>query len=165
MADRHKTADGILFSNSGEMAFLSPFFEYKNGSKTPIQIIISGESYRTVEHYYQSQKAASETFKRYIRDAPDPETAHDVGHYSLGGDKMVPDWEERKVEVMRTDILARFRNVEALKRRLIATGDAALHEDTEDPFWGYRGKDMLGKLLMEIRDQIKAEAELEKAKR
>jgi hypothetical protein len=165
MDSRHKTADGILFSNSGEMAFLSPFYEYKNGGKTPIQIIINGESYRTVEHYYQSQKAASDVFKKYIREAPDPETAHDVGHYSVTGDKMVPDWEERKVEVMRTAILARFRNVEALKHRLLATGDAALYEDTDDPFWGYKGKNMLGKLLMEAREQIRAESDLEKAKR
>ena len=46
--------------------------------------------------------------------------------------------------------------VRDLKQKLIDTGDARLHEDSpSDMFWGVKGKDMLGKLLMEVRDKLR----------
>jgi predicted NAD-dependent protein-ADP-ribosyltransferase YbiA (DUF1768 family) len=43
-----------------------------------------------------------------------------------------------------------------LKEKLLATGDAILHEDSPtDVFWGKKGEDWLGKLLMKVRDEIR----------
>ena len=46
-----------------------------------------------------------------------------------------------------------------LRKMLLDTGDAILHEDNpEDPFWGIgdgSGESWLGKLLMQVRDEIR----------
>lgn len=45
-----------------------------------------------------------------------------------------------------------------LRIQLGAMGDAVIHEDNpDDPFWGKNGKDMLGKLLMQVRQEIRGE--------
>jgi len=52
---------------------------------------------------------------------------------------------------------AKFRS-EALRRKLLSTGDAVIHEDNPaDKFWGSGGDDMLGKLLMQVRDELRGQ--------
>jgi predicted NAD-dependent protein-ADP-ribosyltransferase YbiA (DUF1768 family) len=42
-----------------------------------------------------------------------------------------------------------------LMRELIETTPRPLHEDSPyDMYWGIKGKDMLGKMLMSLRDEI-----------
>ena len=69
------------------------------------------------------------------------------------------DWESVKVEIMRTALKAKFTQHDDLQEILLSTGDAAIVEHTErDSFWGDggngSGKNMLGKLLMQIRDEL-----------
>jgi ribA/ribD-fused uncharacterized protein len=57
--------------------------------------------------------------------------------------------------------LAKFTQHENLKKLLLDTGDAELQEDSQDDFfWGIgadgSGKNVLGKILMRIRDEIKS---------
>jgi len=70
---------------------------------------------------------------------------------------MVSDWESKKVDVMLSGLRTKFTNPK-LRERLLATGDAVLHEDNpDDPYWGLgdgSGKSMLGKLLMQVREEI-----------
>lgn len=80
--------------------------------------------------------------------------------------KMRPDWEEIKVEVMRRLLKIKF-SIPELKEKLLATGNEILVEGNEwhDNFWGsctcdrcgYRGKNTLGMLLMEVRAQLQQE--------
>ncbi len=62
---------------------------------------------------------------------------------------------------MKEVLNKKFQNPE-LKEKLLSTGTAILIEDSKtDNFWGIgkkgEGKNMLGKLLMEIREQYKKE--------
>jgi len=111
--------------------------------------------YPTNEHYYQSQKATDKKLAQWIAAAPTPYAAMMAGR-SLRQKEFVHNWDEKKVAVMRKGLRAKFRNP-ILKQKLLDTGNAILHEDSPtDLFWGKKGADMLGKLLMEVRDEIRA---------
>lgn len=74
--------------------------------------------------------------------------------------KMREDWEQVKLEVMYDVCLLKFTQNEDLKAKLIATGDKYLEETNwwNDKFWGVCngvGKNHLGKILMQIRKELK----------
>ena len=70
--------------------------------------------------------------------------------------KMRTDWDTVKNDVMKQALVSKFTQNPQLKIKLLNTGDATLHEYTNrDPYWGYPGKDQLGKLLMEVRESFK----------
>jgi ribA/ribD-fused uncharacterized protein len=61
---------------------------------------------------------------------------------------------------MRTAVRAKFTQHKSLQETLLSTGDAILVEHTvNDSYWGDggdgTGKNMLGKILVEIRDELK----------
>ncbi len=69
-------------------------------------------------------------------------------------------WDERKVEIMRDILKLKFALGTALAEKLIATGDRLLVEGNtwNDTFWGVckgEGENQLGKLLMEIREDLR----------
>ena len=77
--------------------------------------------------------------------------------------KLRRDGESVKVGVMREAVRAKFTQHEDLRELLLSTGDAKLVEHTEDDaFWGDggdgRGQNMLGRILMGVRDSLLADA-------
>ena len=73
---------------------------------------------------------------------------------------MRTDWEQIKVGVMKDLVLQKFTKHKELKEKLLATGDAYLEETNtwNDIFWGVckgKGQNHLGKILMEVRKEIK----------
>ena len=67
-----------------------------------------------------------------------------------------PDWDIVKFDVMRLILRAKAEQHEYVARKLEATGDRELIEDSwRDPIWGWgpdrQGLNMLGKIWMEIR--------------
>jgi ribA/ribD-fused uncharacterized protein len=72
-----------------------------------------------------------------------------------------PDWDTVKVGIMRELLRAKADQHEYVRRKLLATGDRELIEDScRDSFWGWGpnrdGKNMLGKLWMEVRTELRA---------
>ena len=72
-----------------------------------------------------------------------------------------PDWEVVKLDVMREALRAKFIQHRDLQEKLLSTGDRQLVEHTaRDRFWGDggdgSGKNMLGRLLMELRASFRA---------
>lgn len=72
-----------------------------------------------------------------------------------------PDWEQVKDDLMKTALLAKFRQNDDIRRILLSTGDAHLIEHTKnDSYWGDggdgTGKNKLGLLLMEVREILKS---------
>lgn len=70
------------------------------------------------------------------------------------------DWNEIKVGVMRQIIRAKADQHEYVKRKLLATGNRELVENSwRDDFWGWGpnrdGLNMLGKLWMQVRDELR----------
>ncbi len=117
--------------------------------------MIDSITYKTNEHYYQSQKAIEPEVRSWIRNAPSPFLAMKVGR-SLRRKEFVVNWNTIKRATMLKGLMAKFSQNLELKQKLLDTGDAKLHEDSPtDMFWGVKGKDMLGKLLMEVREKLK----------
>ena len=71
-----------------------------------------------------------------------------------------PDWEEVKDEVMLQALRMKFSQNPKIAKELLATGDAILIEHTRnDDYWADggdgSGKNKLGLLLMQVRDELK----------
>lgn len=139
-----------------EIRFYHETDEYGYLSNYWVETInIEGKSWKSTEHYYQAQKTLDQAYAEKIRNADTCDQAK-----ILGNDPQCicrPDWDVKKIEAMRVAIKAKFDQHEDLRALLIETGDSTLIEDSrEDYYWGIgeagTGKNMLGILLMELRD-------------
>lgn len=109
-------------------------------------------------YHYEKFKTASPLIAMSIRDAASAHEAFKIAETNKAYRR--PDWDDVKVEIMHDILLAKVRQHEYVERKLLATGDRTLVEDSwRDEFWGegpYKnGKNMLGKLWMEIREEIR----------
>jgi ribA/ribD-fused uncharacterized protein len=137
-----------------------PYGEFSNFY--PISIDIDSKEYKSSEHYYQSKKYEDTKWEDHVRSQEKPyEAAREGRRKDL---PLREDWEDVKVLVMRRILIAKFKRIEYMRNLLLSTGNAEIVEYSDkDYFWG-RGKDgagynMLGKLLMEMREEIKNEEE------
>ena len=126
--------------------------------------IVDGLHYPTNEHYYQSQKANYShnlQIHNWIKTAPNAYLAMCAGRSLRDGKEKREDWNVWRVNFMLKGLRAKFKNPE-LRQKLLDTENAVLHEDSAtDMFWGKLGQDMLGKLLMQVREELKKSAESE----
>lgn len=131
-----------------EYRFLSNFY--------PAKVEYDGLEYSSTEHAYQAAKTEDAAQRRRIREAQKPGDAKRLGKQV----KMRTDWEQIKIGVMRDLVRQKFTNHKELKEKLLATGDAYIEETNtwNDTFWGVckgKGQNWLGKILMEIREELK----------
>ena len=141
-----------FYSNKKDYGWMSNFYR--------ATIIIDGEEYPTTEHYYQSQKAETEELRRWIASAPTPYLAAMAGRAlrAFKGEISPSLWDRRKDTVMMTALRCKFNQNDDLRAKLLATGDAVLHEDSpNDMYWGKKGQDKLGKFLMQLRDEYRGQ--------
>ena len=136
---------------TGKYRFLSNFWS--------VTIAFEGHSYRTVEHAFQAAKTYDEEERRRIRAMSNCAEAKQRGKTL----DLRPDWEDMKVKIMRELLRQKF-GTEPLKSQLLKTGKAVLIEGNwwGDRFWGVcdgKGENMLGRLLMEIRTELRAQKE------
>ena len=71
--------------------------------------------------------------------------------------KMRKNWDIIRNDIMKKGLFAKFTQNELLRKKLLETENKILIENSPyDSYWGNakNGKNMLGKLLMEIRDEI-----------
>lgn len=136
----------------GEFAFLSNFYEH------PIQY--KGIVYPTNEHFFQAMKSLKEDERKMIAAAPTPGKAKRLGRSIT----LRADWEKVKYDVMLLGLRLKFCDIE-LREKLRKTGDEMLIEGNywHDNTWGdcscdackeRSGRNMLGKLLMQVRNEI-----------
>lgn len=148
----------VIDSFEGKYAFLSNFYD------SPFIGNIDEIEYPTVEHYFQAQKSLSLQERRMIAAAPTPGKAKYFGRRV----DLRPDWEFKKLKVMKYALKRKFDTHPDLKKQLLATDDAILIEGNtwHDNFWGdcscqkcenIAGKNNLGKLLMMLRAEYKEE--------
>jgi hypothetical protein len=131
-----------------EYRFLSNFY--------PATVEYDGLEYSSTEHAYQAAKTEDAAQRRRIREAQKPGDAKRLGKQV----KMRTNWEQIKVGVMKDLVRQKFTNHKELKEKLLATGDAYLEETNtwNDTFWGVckgKGQNHLGKILMEVRQELK----------
>jgi len=131
-------------SRKKEYKWLSNFYE------SPM--VINGVTYPTNEHFYQSQKYLDKEVRKWVRLSPKPRY---LVCLRLRMYDMVDNWKDIKFDIMLKGLREKFLQNEELKQKLLNTGESSLHEDTKNKTWGKGGKDMLGKLLTQIRSEIK----------
>ena len=136
-----------FFEPTGRYGFLCNYY--------PARININGRAYKSVEHYYQSQKTRNGALRAWIMSAPNGHFAFKAGR-ALGPKELIKNWDKIKVGVMRRALLAKFTQNKDLQARLLNTENAILQEDNPyGSYWAISGEDRLGKLLMEIRSKLK----------
>lgn len=124
-----------------------------------------GYTFPTSEHAYQWSKFAPMTKDAravYVRDvilsAP---SAHDAFKWAETWKTLRrPDWDSVKLGTMEEILRAKVQQHEYVRRKLLETGDRVLIENSwRDDYWGWGpnrdGKNMLGKLWMVIRAEIR----------
>jgi len=127
-------------------------------------MVFEGREYPTAEHAYQAGKARKEAVREWILSAPSPSLVAMAAHGLYTWD-IVPGWSRTKFDRMRNVLLAKFTQHEDQKALLLSTGDARLVEvgrtdNLVNRTWGEvngKGLNMLGKLLMEVREEIKGQ--------
>jgi ribA/ribD-fused uncharacterized protein len=135
----------------------SDYHEFSNFS--PHGFELDGAFWPTVEHFFQAQKFPGTDHAETIRLAPKPAAAKRMGRsrkYPLR-----PDWEQVKDDLMRRGVRRKFETHADLRELLLSTGDEELVENAPgDYYWGCgktgTGRNMLGKILMEVRDSLRA---------
>ena len=143
-----------FYSTTGDYGAFSNFSRHS--------IFLKKKRWRTTEHYFQAQKFAGEPDEEEIRGANTPMIAA-----RMGRERKRPlrrDWESVKERIMLDALRAKFTQHEDLRELLLATGDAVLVEHTaNDSYWGDggdgSGKNRLGRLLMQVRDELRTEVE------
>jgi ribA/ribD-fused uncharacterized protein len=130
----------------GEFSFLSNFY--------PAEVEFEGWIYPTVEHAYQAAKTTNRFERERIRYLDTPGQAKRAGRHLM----LRTDWEAIKIDLMANLVRKKFQH-DHLKKRLLETGGEELVEGNTwgDVFWGVCrgvGKNMLGKILMQIRAEL-----------
>jgi ribA/ribD-fused uncharacterized protein len=119
-------------------------------------ITYGGISFDTIEHAFQAQKSKDPAEQREIAAAGSPMAAKRMGRKV----KLRRDWESVKVGIMRDLVRLKFTSHPELAKQLLATGNSPLIEGNSwnDNFWGVcseGGKNWLGRILMEVRDELR----------
>ena len=136
----------------GEYRWLSNFAE--------AEVEWQGRKYRTTEHAYQAAKTDIVEEIEHIQQASTP------GRAQRRGQKITlrQDWCDVKLSVMRKLLQQKFL-IPEYRDLLLATGGHHLIEGNSwgDTFWGVSldtgiGTNHLGRILMDIRDQLHKEA-------
>lgn len=127
-------------------------------------IIFEDTRYPTSEHAYQAGKALKPAVRNWILAAPTPALAAMAAHGLYTWD-VVSDWASVKFNRMRSVLRAKFTQHADLAELLLSTGEARLVEsgtvnNAVNRLWGEvqgRGENMLGKMLMELRSDLRKE--------
>lgn len=147
----------VIDSFKGEYEFLSNFY------LEPAWL--DSVEYPSVEHAFQAAKTFDPAVREKIQKAKTPGAAK-----KLGRDRKLftirPDWEQVKDGMMSKLVYRKFLDNKVLAAELLATDDAELIEGNwwHDRTWGmvkdstgkWVGENRLGKILMEVRRQLRA---------
>jgi len=146
----------------GRWFFLSNFY--------PCEIKHQGLTYPSVEHFYVAMKCNNDQllngtyytagdFRDMIAKIKEPAVVKKLGQKI----KVRKDWDEKKLEFMNWAIREKFVN--SLAEKLLETNNLPLIEGNywHDNFYGScycekcgsKGNNHLGKILMEVRDELR----------
>jgi len=136
------------------------------------EFVFESDTYPTAEHAYQAGKARKLAVKAWLMSAPSPALLAMAAHGLYYWD-VAPNWSTTKFDRMKRILRAKFGTHEDLKELLLSTGNRRLVEtatvdNAVNRLWGEvngQGKNMLGLLLMEVRDELRAEVKASKPKK
>lgn len=131
----------------GEYRYLSNFYG--------APLVVDGILYPTSEHAFQAAKTLDMRDRLIISNISSPAIAKKMGKAV----QLREDWEYVKVTLMKDIVRLKFLSNPQLAIKLLGTDELYLEETNtwNDTFWGVcdgKGKNMLGHILMDTRDEI-----------
>lgn len=155
-------ADGCYKLDTPQRVFFYEQDFYVLSNFSAFRLLWNDIDFDTSEHAYHCEKFDYESKVFYeIRHAQSAHEAFKLAeHYKH---RRRSDWDDVRVGIMRGILRAKADQHEYVRRKLLATGDRELIEDSwRDDFWGWGqnrdGQNMLGKLWMEVRAELRAAA-------
>lgn len=137
------------------------FFVLSNFSA--FTLVWKGIRFDTSEAAYHWEKftgdsGSAQLTRHFIQTAPSAHAAFKVAEMNKPHRRA--DWDDVKVGIMLDILRAKAAQHEYVRRKLLATGDRELVEDSwRDDFWGWgpnrAGRNMLGKLWMRVRSELR----------
>ena len=124
-----------------------------------VDILFEGCVFPSVEHAYQAAKFTDDDFRAKFVTGKGLTPGEAKRLAKVHEDRIRVSWDQEKVDVMYNLLRKKFAQP-YLRKMLIQTGNAELVEGNHwgDTFWGVcrgEGKNMLGRLLMLIREELK----------
>jgi ribA/ribD-fused uncharacterized protein len=149
-------------TDTDEQVFFYERDFYPLSNFSAFAIAWKADIFPTSEHVYQWEKFDDTPWleiRQGIKLAPSAHEAFKLAERHA--ERRRSDWLDVRVDVMRGILRAKAEQHEYVRRKLLATGDRELVEDSwRDDFWGWGpnrdGQNMLGKLWMEIRAELRA---------
>lgn len=136
------------------------------------EFMVDGITYKTAEHFMMAEKAKlfqNQAIRTKIIDCKSPAAAKKLGRQVEGFDQEI--WEANRFDIVVKGNLSKFSQNKDLKDFLVKTNKRVLVEASPvDPVWGiglaedhnnasnprkWRGLNLLGFALMEVRDILK----------
>ncbi len=148
-----------------EYAFCSNFYYANQTASTPIGPV----TFPTNEHFFVCMKTLKTEEFIAILNAPTPGIAKRMGgprgYHMPNGEifriSLRDNWSDLRIGVMATGLRLKFTQNVDLRKVLIASAPHILQEGNwwHDKFWGVdnrtgEGENMLGKLLMDLRENL-----------
>ncbi len=148
---KQKNFENSICEFRNDYDFLSNFY--------PCQIEYEELFYQNAECAFQAQKCITQEEKLVFCNLP-ASKAKRMGRQV----KLRPDWETVKVSIMEEIVRAKFVQNPYLMKKLLNTGELLLIEGNtwKDTFWGVdissgKGENHLGKILMNVREELRKE--------
>lgn len=150
-----------------------PFLKSFLSQWHPARFTVDGNAYNCAEQYMMHQKAilfGDEEMAAKILSVDKPHEQKLIGQYVKG---FISDvWDAHKMDIVRRGNYAKFSQNAGLRKKLLATGDLVLAEaNAKDIVWGiglseddpnvqrpenWRGENLLGEILMDVRDTLRS---------
>ena len=147
------SSESIKFYNRGE-----PYYEFTNFY--PAAVIIDDQHWPSTEHYFQAQKFVGTPYLDVIRGLPTSREAFQLSRNPTVSQWRRSDWDRVKDDIMLKALRCKFTQHKDLRKLLWETGEREIIEHTtNDSYWAdggspEKGLNKLGKLLMQVRDDI-----------
>lgn len=114
----------------------------------------------TVEHYYQGMKFTDAAQRAAIRDTPSAAEARQLAEQHTQAVRK--DWKKIRQTIMTRGVYIKCLTHRPVADALLTTGEQKIVENSQyDYYWGCgrdgRGHNTYGKILMDIRDKLRAE--------
>lgn len=150
---------GFIKPDTNKQIFFYEQDFYVLSNFSAFRVIWRGKDFDTSEHAYHWSKFDGEAshHPEIQREIIGARSAHDAfkiaEKYKAS---RITGWDQIKTTVMFNILCAKAQQHEYVRRKLLATGDRELIEDSwRDDFWGWGpnrdGQNMLGKTWMEVR--------------